>query len=72
MRDAEGRPSFDVALVEDITERKQAEEALRQSEARYRSVIETSLDGIWLADLHGQVIFANRQMALLLGYGLAG
>jgi PAS domain S-box-containing protein len=47
-------------VFSDITERKQAEEALRKSEAKIRSVIEQSLDGIVLTDEQGVVIEWNR------------
>lgn len=42
VRDAAGKPRFAIGMVENITERKQAEEALQQSEARFRVVAETA------------------------------
>lgn len=42
VRDAAGNPKFTIGMVENITERKQAEEALQQSEARFRVVAETA------------------------------
>lgn len=58
-----------VLVFRDITERKLAETTLRQSEAKYRAVVEQSADGICLADISTkQIIEANRSFARLLNY----
>jgi PAS domain S-box-containing protein len=55
----------------DITDRKQAEQALRQSEERYRAVMAQSADGIYLLDGDTKCILeANRAFAQMLGYTL--
>ena len=54
--------------VQDITERKQAEEALRESEEKYRRILETANEGIIVADLSGNITFVNTKMAEMMGY----
>ncbi len=49
-------------------ERKQVEAVLRASEARYRTLVETSPNGITLADLEGKLLLCNQQAARLFGY----
>ncbi len=56
------------STVVDITERKQHEEALRQSEERYRQLVEGSLQGISVFTLEGTRLFANRALATMLSY----
>ncbi len=56
------------AIGRDITERREMEQALRESEARYRALVETAADGILMADLCGIIRFANPQAARLYGY----
>jgi len=62
-----GRPAI-LALVTDITERKQAEEALQRSEKKYRTLVESSPDGIISVDPQGAIIDCNTGMCKLLGY----
>lgn len=47
--------------------RQQAEEALRESEERYRTLVETSPDGILLLDLSGKILIVNQQLLKLYG-----
>ena len=53
--------------IMDITERKKAEKALQESEARYRQIIETAQEGIWIIDAENKTAFANQRMAEMLG-----
>lgn len=57
---AQERPPVFVAVVQDITARRQAELALQESEERFRAVAEMSLDGI-IVDVDGVIVYANRQ-----------
>jgi diguanylate cyclase (GGDEF)-like protein/PAS domain S-box-containing protein len=54
----------------ELAERKRVEEALRESEEKYRSVFEASPVGIGIADLEGNVLASNQSMLELTGYTL--
>ena len=54
----------------DITQRKMAEEALHQEEAKYRRIYETAFEGIWGLDEGFHIQFVNPMMARLLGYSI--
>ncbi len=59
-----------LATVTDITERKQSEKALQESEHRYRQLVESLQEGIWVLDAEGNTTFVNPSMAQMLGYTL--
>ncbi len=67
---ADGSVRQFLGYIQDQTERKQADLALQLSEARYRSIIETTLEGVWMLDAEGKTTFVNQQMADMLGYSV--
>jgi PAS domain S-box-containing protein len=65
------RRSIDTAMQrvrEELAERKRAEVALRESEERYRQIVETAAEGIWRTDASHRTTFVNPKLASLLGY----
>ncbi|MFX1285949.1 MAG: PAS domain S-box protein [Promethearchaeota archaeon] len=68
IRDDRGNPLEIVGFWTDITRRKQAELALRESEAQFRIIAETSVDIIYQADLDGTIVYISPAVERILGY----
>jgi PAS domain S-box-containing protein len=69
VRDHEGRNPYWLGVQFDITDRREAEEALRQSEGRYRTVVKQAAEGIFIVDIETKLILeANAAYRNLLGY----
>ncbi|MBM4048813.1 MAG: PAS domain S-box protein, partial [Planctomycetes bacterium] len=68
LRDDAGKPVEVIGAWVDITERRQAEEALRQAEEKYRSIFENSVEGIFQTTPEGRLVTANPTLARMLGY----
>jgi diguanylate cyclase (GGDEF)-like protein/PAS domain S-box-containing protein len=56
------------SIIHDITERRKAEQALRESEERYRSILENISEGYFESNLQGKIIFANDAGCAMMGY----
>jgi PAS domain S-box-containing protein len=63
----DGSERINVAMIVDITERQRVENALKESEERYRSLFATSLEGIGLSN-GNQIVDANQALLNLFGY----
>ena len=70
IRNAQGRPEKLVIVNRDVTERKKAEQALRQSETGFRSMIEDAPYGILRANTAGTFLQVNPALQRMLGYEL--
>ena len=68
LRSATGEPLYIIAQMQDITKRKQAEEALRDSEQRYRDLVESQQDVLVRVDPRGRITFANDSLCRTLGH----
>jgi PAS domain S-box-containing protein len=66
IRDADGNPTALVAIIRDISERKRAQEQLRQSEEKYRRLVELCPDAVVMTDLTARAIYVSPQTRKLL------
>jgi len=70
VRKSDGGVDHIVALVDDITSVKRAEEALRESEEKYRSLFENAQEAIFVVQ-HAKLVFINPVITTLIGYSAA-
>jgi PAS domain S-box-containing protein len=71
IRDRAGRPVGFQGIYRDLTERTRLQEALRRSEARYRSIFEACPDFVYLTDPSGRILDANPALVRWAGFPLA-
>ncbi len=65
--DSDGKPIRITGVVADVTDRQKAEEALRDSEAKYKVLVEESFDGIFVQK-QTEIVFTNSRLREMLGY----
>jgi PAS domain S-box-containing protein len=68
LRSSSGEPQFVLAMVEDITDRKRVETALRNSEERFRGAFDKAGVGMALVALNGELLKVNDALCQFLGY----
>jgi PAS domain S-box-containing protein len=66
--DSDGKVAGCVHVARDITERKKVEEALQESEEKYRTIVETANEGICVVDSEARITYVNKKIAEMLGY----
>ncbi len=71
VRNEAGEPVYALAMIEDITERKRAEETLVRSERKYHRLVDNISDALIIDDREGRVVFANNRFLEMLGLSRA-
>ena len=56
-----------VVNARDVTERKRAEQERRERDSRYRQIVDTTHDGVWVTDAEDRTVFVNHALARMLG-----
>jgi PAS domain S-box-containing protein len=69
VRDERGTPLWVQGFLVDMTERKRAEAAIRESESRFRAFVETTEEWVWAMDVDGRHTYSNPAVERILGYG---
>ena len=72
VNDEHGKPIALEGLVQDITERKNAEHALREAERRYHGLFDNAIEGIFRTTLDGRLVDANPALAHIYGFDSPG
>ncbi|MEO6719552.1 MAG: PAS domain S-box protein, partial [Ferruginibacter sp.] len=68
IRDIKGQPIRVIGAIVDITERKKTEQQIAYSEQRYRQIVETAQEGIWVIDERNNITFVNKKMCEIIEF----
>lgn len=68
VRDDAGNLLYYEGIIEDVTQRRQAEDALRLAESKFRSIFENAIEGIYQSSPEGRYLSVNPAMAAMYGY----
>ncbi|MDP6380784.1 MAG: PAS domain S-box protein, partial [Phycisphaerae bacterium] len=68
VRDARGEPLYTLGQIHDVTGLRKVEEALRESEVKFRTTFESAASGMTLTDKEGRFVSVNRTFREMLGY----
>ncbi|HOW59164.1 MAG TPA: PAS domain S-box protein [Candidatus Omnitrophota bacterium] len=68
IKDQEGKIVSSIGIIRDITERKKAEEAIRESEERFQQIADSAGDWIWEIDRDGKYTYSSPSVEDVLGY----
>ena len=68
IRGSDGKPMAMLGVLKDISERKKAEDSLRRSEERFRSLVETSSDWVWEVDANNRYTYVSPKVRDILGH----
>lgn len=68
VRDAAGEPAYVIAQLKDVTNNKRAEQALRESEERFRRTFDSASIGVIVVDVEGRAVQVNPAFCAMLGY----
>jgi PAS domain S-box-containing protein len=71
IRDENGKILYFEGIARDITRKKKIEDNLKLSEEKYRTMVETSNEGIWSLDKDFKTTFVNHKLAQMLGYEIS-
>jgi PAS domain S-box-containing protein len=71
IQDPSGKPMSFMGVIKDVSERKKVEQLLKESEEKFRTIFDSSTDGILLADMENKKFFTgNKTICNMLGYNV--
>ncbi|OGF64547.1 MAG: hypothetical protein A2Y62_06915 [Candidatus Fischerbacteria bacterium RBG_13_37_8] len=68
IKDNHGKPRAFIAIIRDITEQKSMQEAIRESERNYRTLVDNALIGVYKTNFNGEYLYANDAMAKIFEF----